>query len=265
LTFSNSESLEVSFKEFLHTEQEFPFSLDTLRLMFFSESTVAVRDTILASIRGDWMHLGDSHKSHLTVIELFASRSNGLKRLQTVCLNHAVAKNAINLEEELHRLIHHNKGESIKVLIEHGANVNVKDPNGQLPLHRALEYNQSEVIELLLQNGAGIEAEDLVGNAKLGKSHQRPATAMGEKESLCPGHTVLSTSQRLMPSPPLRKKALLISIAYLQHGDPIIRTDYPSRDAGRLTSILRSRYSLQNSDQVKYGIQISSSITLSTT
>ena len=42
----------------------------------------------------------------------------------------------------------------IKLLLEKGANINIKDKNGYTPLMWACKYNHTEIIELLLDKGA---------------------------------------------------------------------------------------------------------------
>ena len=42
----------------------------------------------------------------------------------------------------------------IKLLLEKGANINIKDKNGYTPLMWSCKYNHTEIIELLLDKGA---------------------------------------------------------------------------------------------------------------
>jgi len=47
-----------------------------------------------------------------------------------------------------------------RLLLEHGASVNVWDKNGQAPLHLASRYDYSDVVALLLKLGADVDAPD---------------------------------------------------------------------------------------------------------
>lgn len=48
----------------------------------------------------------------------------------------------------------------VKILLEHGVNVNQADDNLNTPLHWAVEYDNYEIVELLLQHGANTRAVD---------------------------------------------------------------------------------------------------------
>jgi ankyrin repeat protein len=47
-----------------------------------------------------------------------------------------------------------------QVLLEHGANVHVRNKNGQTPLHLAFEYHHSGIVALLLKFCADVDAQD---------------------------------------------------------------------------------------------------------
>jgi ankyrin repeat protein len=53
----------------------------------------------------------------------------------------------------------HGNIEVAKLLIEHGANVNVRDKNGLTLLLLAWIYNHPEITELLIDNGAEIDTQ----------------------------------------------------------------------------------------------------------
>lgn len=55
------------------------------------------------------------------------------------------------------------KVDVVRVLIEHGANVNATDKHNSTPLHFATEYKNKNVVALLLENGANPNAES-IGN-----------------------------------------------------------------------------------------------------
>ena len=52
---------------------------------------------------------------------------------------------------------------TVKVLLEHGANVHSENNEGGTALHVAAEYGRSEVVRLLLEAGADYEALDALG------------------------------------------------------------------------------------------------------
>jgi ankyrin repeat protein len=44
--------------------------------------------------------------------------------------------------------------DEVKLLLEHGADPNVKDNDGRTPLHYAADFDHPEVVKLLLEHGA---------------------------------------------------------------------------------------------------------------
>lgn len=48
----------------------------------------------------------------------------------------------------------------VQALLEHGANVNEVDLEGQTPLHTAAKCGQDRIADLLLNHGANMEAKD---------------------------------------------------------------------------------------------------------
>lgn len=66
----------------------------------------------------------------------------------------------------LRAAIWHNQIKMVKLLIDHGANINTKS-NGDTPLHLAVRYNRVEIIKILLKNGANINIKDKYGNTPL--------------------------------------------------------------------------------------------------
>lgn len=95
------------------------------------------KDTVLHSVKSrDMVHLLADHK-----VDLNALNSEGKTALYTsVCFGHY---------------------EPAKALIERGADVNAKTPNGKTPLHIA---HGSAMTKLLLDNGADPEIKDNNGN-----------------------------------------------------------------------------------------------------
>jgi ankyrin repeat protein len=58
----------------------------------------------------------------------------------------------------LHRAASSNSVDVARLLIEHGANVNVISKRGYTPLHRAALSNSVDVARLLLERGANVHA-----------------------------------------------------------------------------------------------------------
>jgi len=60
----------------------------------------------------------------------------------------------------LHALVHRNNSSAVKLLLEHGASVHVRNKNGQMPLHLASQSRRSDVVASLLMLGADVDAQD---------------------------------------------------------------------------------------------------------
>jgi ankyrin repeat protein len=58
-------------------------------------------------------------------------------------------------------------GSVVRLLLEHGAVINVQDQSGWTPLHTALYYGALEVVPLLLEHGADVEAKTNNGKTAL--------------------------------------------------------------------------------------------------
>jgi hypothetical protein len=62
----------------------------------------------------------------------------------------------------------HNFKESVlRLLLEHGADINVQDEDGETPLHSASFCGALEVVHLLLEHGADVEVRDKTGKTAL--------------------------------------------------------------------------------------------------
>jgi hypothetical protein len=58
-------------------------------------------------------------------------------------------------------------GSVVRLLLEHGADINVQNQDGETPLHEASTYGALEVVRLLLEHGADVEAKDNYGKTVL--------------------------------------------------------------------------------------------------
>ncbi|CAL1537868.1 unnamed protein product [Lymnaea stagnalis] len=68
----------------------------------------------------------------------------------------------------LHRAVHSGRTENVKLLLESGADVNLRDAIGSTPLHYAMEScGASESLNILLEHGADVNAQDNQGNTPL--------------------------------------------------------------------------------------------------
>ena len=66
--------------------------------------------------------------------------------------------------------------ESLKLLLEKGANIEAMDKSGKTPLHYASVYGKIESLKLLLEKGANIEAMDQDGQTPLDMSRSFETT-----------------------------------------------------------------------------------------
>lgn len=67
--------------------------------------------------------------------------------------------------------------ETVQVLLDHGASVNIQNVYGWTPLHVAAVRNYTDIARLLLKHGADVEAQDNYNQTPLeaaeGKGHQK--------------------------------------------------------------------------------------------
>jgi len=87
----------------------------------------------------------------------------------------------INHQEGLGRMalifaIDHRNLEVVRELLKRGANVNIKDSYGNTPLRAAVRLNQPEIVKLLLEAGADVRAVTVNGGTILQAAiwHQNP-------------------------------------------------------------------------------------------
>ena len=69
------------------------------------------------------------------------------------------AVNAIHKKSPLHFAVEYSDLDTVELLVNSGANVNVRDSFGNTPLHKAAELDKVDIVELLLQ-----QPEIQVGN-----------------------------------------------------------------------------------------------------
>ena len=64
-------------------------------------------------------------------------------------------------------------GSTLRLLLDHGADINVQNRVGRTPLHRASFNGALEVVRLLLEHGADVEAKNIVGETALQEAADR--------------------------------------------------------------------------------------------
>ena len=84
-------------------------------------------------------------------------------KLREILLEHGADVNAKN-DDGNTPLLFADQLEIVKILIEHGADVNVKNNNGDTPLFFA---NQFEIVKILIKHGADVNAKNNDGNTPL--------------------------------------------------------------------------------------------------
>merc|ERR1712168_138392 len=67
----------------------------------------------------------------------------------------------------LHIIAEINNCEMIKLLVENGADVNLKDGLGRTSLHIATQNRNVEIVQYLLKNGANVDLKDIHGDTTL--------------------------------------------------------------------------------------------------
>lgn len=70
----------------------------------------------------------------------------------------------------LHLACYSRSSELVRILIKHGADVNLKDGMGSNPLVGACQYGNEDIIRILLENGCDINNTDIEGLTPLGRA-----------------------------------------------------------------------------------------------
>ena len=78
----------------------------------------------------------------------------------------------------LHSAIAKNDRELVRILIEGGANVNVKDVFGDTPLHAAIEQGNNDMVILLVEAEANVDAKDSFGDTALHRAISKGDTSI---------------------------------------------------------------------------------------
>lgn len=63
--------------------------------------------------------------------------------------------------------IHRANYENLKLLLEHGADINIRDADGQMPLHTSMAFKDLDVVQLLVEEGADFEIGDDMGRTPI--------------------------------------------------------------------------------------------------
>lgn len=77
------------------------------------------------------------------------------------------AKSGFDLRTPLHAAASSNNGAITSLLLEHGANIHVKDRYGETPLHRAARSNDVAVVSLLIEQWPNIHSKNDWGETPL--------------------------------------------------------------------------------------------------
>uniref|UniRef100_A0A0G4HP08 Uncharacterized protein n=1 Tax=Chromera velia CCMP2878 TaxID=1169474 RepID=A0A0G4HP08_9ALVE len=110
----------------------------------------------------------------------------------------------VNVEETelkrtaLHIFSEHGDWDMVKLLLRKGAAVDATDRHGQTPLHRAVLNGQQSILELLLEYGADVNVKDVNANGSPGMTALELAIHIGEREMV----TLLQPSEILKEGGP---------------------------------------------------------------
>ena len=95
----------------------------------------------------------------------FAANMGDLSKMEVLLKHGADVEKALNKKGQtpLFNAIRSGKYSAVKLLIDNGANVSIKDFNGDYPIHIAVQYEDIEVIDLLLEHGAKLDVSNYEG------------------------------------------------------------------------------------------------------
>lgn len=88
------------------------------------------------------------------------------------------------VDKRLYRAIENNEFDKVKLLVEQGANVNIKNWNGWTPMHSAARVGSIEIIDFLISKGCLVYETITtdIGNFKEGANPTKIAKIMGHKK-----------------------------------------------------------------------------------
>lgn len=70
------------------------------------------------------------------------------------------------LRTALHYACSKKQTEIVKLLLNNGAKVNIRDDQGSYPLHRAVSGGDEKIVLLLLKHNPDVNVQDNVGNVR---------------------------------------------------------------------------------------------------
>ena len=82
--------------------------------------------------------------------------------------------------------------ETVKLLMERGANIEDKDIDGHTPLLLAAKWGKTETVKLLIERRANIEAKDSKGRTPL-----HACRRCGERQRQLNGYSIAEQTSRL--------------------------------------------------------------------
>ncbi|KAL6352541.1 hypothetical protein LRP88_14311 [Fusarium phalaenopsidis] len=102
------------------------------------------------------------------------------------------ARSPEHQETALHMAVQKGFSKMARQLLTAGAEVNIKNGNGELPLHAACEYGNQQLVEILLENDADPERMDASGNYPLHSAVVRGFEATVVRGLFGPGGFVIN-------------------------------------------------------------------------
>lgn len=78
-----------------------------------------------------------------------------------------VSSNDASIGSALHSAVRRGKPEFIELLLQHGADINLRDKDQQTPLALAVISGRTEIVELLIKKGADVNTVNIRGNTPL--------------------------------------------------------------------------------------------------
>jgi serine/threonine-protein phosphatase 6 regulatory ankyrin repeat subunit B len=157
-----------------------PVQPDDVILSIFMQRIEIVKTIFYAMLESPAEYVDYSDYKTLENFLCVFSRSEGrseiLKRLLNCC---PVPSNALPATSAL------GLTETAKILLDHGAKVNLQDANGVSALMEACSGGHPEVVKLLLEHGAKVNALDSKGNSALiyASSMENPFFAKNDEEA----------------------------------------------------------------------------------